>query len=176
MYPPTCLTTDEPTRGESLPEVCGNGLVGGDEQCDCGSRDCSLIDPCCDGRTCRFVAGAVCSSNGPSSSPCCHNCRFIPASSKVTVFFAFWLWLLSVKRTGGWAEYEKFCFTSCALNQLLTLTNLVTKVVCRDSDSSSCQLPQYCDGSSATCPAEKVLFSTNTPVIHHFTLPTTPLI
>jgi disintegrin and metalloproteinase domain-containing protein 8 len=53
-----CLMTDEPLRGSSLPDTCGDGVLGPAEQCDCGSRDCSLIDPCCNGATCRFKSWA----------------------------------------------------------------------------------------------------------------------
>jgi hypothetical protein len=42
--------------------LCGNGLLEPGEQCDCGSDDCSGIDPCCNGATCSFVSGATCSS------------------------------------------------------------------------------------------------------------------
>ncbi len=53
--------------------VCGNGWLEGDEQCDCGSDDCDTASPpdsCCDGYTCTFKAGALC-SNGDA---CCQNC------------------------------------------------------------------------------------------------------
>lgn len=53
---------------------CGDGFVQAGETCDCGSEDCSLIDPCCDGRTCRLEPGAQCSQN----DPCCDTgCRII---------------------------------------------------------------------------------------------------
>ncbi len=40
----------------------------GTEECDCGAADCSLADPCCDGSTCMYAAGAVCS---PAHEECC---------------------------------------------------------------------------------------------------------
>lgn len=42
--------------------VCGNGVVEGDEQCDCPGGDCAGKDPCCDGRTCLFDSTAVCAA------------------------------------------------------------------------------------------------------------------
>mmetsp|Transcript_26673 Transcript_26673/g.61365 ORF Transcript_26673/g.61365 Transcript_26673/m.61365 type:complete len:965 (-) Transcript_26673:60-2954(-) len=70
-YPATVL-------GEPL---CRNGFVecgdGEDcvEQCDCGSEDCSSIDPCCNGQTCRFAdAGHQCSD---VLGNCCQSCRFV---------------------------------------------------------------------------------------------------
>jgi hypothetical protein len=38
---------------------CGDGIVEGDEECDCGGIDCSISDPCC-GAGCRLKKGATC--------------------------------------------------------------------------------------------------------------------
>jgi len=46
--------------------VCGDGLVEGDEQCDCVGNNCKN-DPCCDGATCRFKGAATCAAH----QPCC---------------------------------------------------------------------------------------------------------
>jgi len=66
--------------------LCGNGFVEcGDgeqcaEQCDCGHDDCSQIDPCCDGRTCRFIdASYECSDIWGN---CCENCKYVAASQR----------------------------------------------------------------------------------------------
>ena len=67
--------------------VCGNGLVEGDEECDCGDAAlCSLNDPCCtppggegSDAECHFrrELGKVCS---PRVSTCCDDdCQVIPA-------------------------------------------------------------------------------------------------
>jgi len=50
---------------------CGDGLVQGNEQCDCGDSDCSVNDPCCDGTTCQLKSGAACSRlNGCCDASC----------------------------------------------------------------------------------------------------------
>ena len=43
-------------------EICGNGIVEGDEVCDCGSDDvveCNQRDPCCT-TNCTLRATALC--------------------------------------------------------------------------------------------------------------------
>ncbi|MES1909444.1 MAG: hypothetical protein MHM6MM_002177 [Cercozoa sp. M6MM] len=60
--------------------VCGDGVVQTGEQCDCGGIDCDgLGDPCCDGSTCQFKGGAVCSA----SDGCCDGttCQLRPAGT-----------------------------------------------------------------------------------------------
>ena len=45
------------------PVECGNGVVEGDEECDCGSNDtaeCAMVDPCCNPGNCTLKEGAVC--------------------------------------------------------------------------------------------------------------------
>ncbi|XP_004449222.3 disintegrin and metalloproteinase domain-containing protein 30 [Dasypus novemcinctus] len=54
-------------------ERCGNKLVEGDEECDCGSIvDCET-DQCCQS-DCKFKLGANC-----STGLCCHECHFHPS-------------------------------------------------------------------------------------------------
>ena len=63
-----CLS-NRPTRLFGSP-VCGNGLVEGTEQCDCGTvADCT--DRCCNAATCRLSTGSQC-----TDGPCCSNCRY----------------------------------------------------------------------------------------------------
>uniref|UniRef100_A0A914HCN4 Uncharacterized protein n=1 Tax=Globodera rostochiensis TaxID=31243 RepID=A0A914HCN4_GLORO len=49
---------------------CGNGVLDGDEQCDCGRRE-QCDDPCCDPLSCQLKAHAQCASH----QPCCHHCQ-----------------------------------------------------------------------------------------------------
>ncbi|XP_059532195.1 disintegrin and metalloproteinase domain-containing protein 1a-like [Myotis daubentonii] len=77
---------------------CGNGVVEGEEQCDCGSA--CYTDPCCD-QTCSLKGSAEC-----SDGLCCFGCR--------------------LKSKG---------------------------FMCR-SALGECDLPEYCDGTSAECPTD----------------------
>ena len=48
---------------EPTSDVCGNGIVEGNEECDCGSSDaeeCFQTDPCCTPGNCTLRAGANC--------------------------------------------------------------------------------------------------------------------
>lgn len=56
--------------------VCGDGFVEQGEECDCGSSDCSLLDPCCDGSSCMLKETAECSE----TDACCNSCRIRSAS------------------------------------------------------------------------------------------------
>ena len=58
--------------------VCGNGFVETGESCDCGGKDCSAVDPCCDGSTCKFADASYQCSN---LLPCCSQCKFVTAAS-----------------------------------------------------------------------------------------------
>jgi hypothetical protein len=53
---------------------CGNGVVDGDEECDCGTRD-QCKDPCCDPLTCTLRAHAQCAAH----HVCCNRCKLIEA-------------------------------------------------------------------------------------------------
>eukprot|EP00071_Canis_lupus_P027051 XP_022260608.1 disintegrin and metalloproteinase domain-containing protein 30-like [Canis lupus familiaris] len=53
-------------------ERCGNKIVEGNEDCDCGSREECKKDKCCQ-PDCKFTEGANC-----STGLCCHNCHFRP--------------------------------------------------------------------------------------------------
>ncbi|CAD7965048.1 unnamed protein product [Amoebophrya sp. A120] len=58
--------------------VCRNGLVESGEDCDCGASDCSSIDACCNGATCKFAQASYQCSD--ATGPCCNNCMFRAAS------------------------------------------------------------------------------------------------
>ncbi|XP_075999759.1 disintegrin and metalloproteinase domain-containing protein 9 [Genypterus blacodes] len=48
---------------------CGNGLLEGGEQCDCGTpQECKT--KCCDAATCKFTPGSKCAQGS-----CCNNCQ-----------------------------------------------------------------------------------------------------
>ncbi|KAF9388242.1 hypothetical protein CPB97_001395 [Podila verticillata] len=71
LKPPGTRTTQN-----SEANICGNGLKETGEECDCGSAEDCAKDPCCDGATCRYKAGAVCDDLNDS---CCLNCQMRPA-------------------------------------------------------------------------------------------------
>ncbi|XP_053525820.1 disintegrin and metalloproteinase domain-containing protein 1a-like [Artibeus jamaicensis] len=94
-----CLFNNPQHKGRLRRDsTCGNGVVEGEEQCDCGSA--CFSHPCCD-QTCRLKGNADC-----SDGLCCFGCRL---------------------RNKGF--------------------------VCR-SALGECDLPEYCDGTSAECPAD----------------------
>ena len=61
--------------------TCGDGFRDGTEECDCGSHDCTGVDPCCDGSTCTLKPQATCSAQ----DACCDasTCRITSDTSRV---------------------------------------------------------------------------------------------
>ena len=69
----SCVLDPDPTRQVISMQMCGNGIVEADEECDPGSGNDSA---CCDPQTCKFRVGAICD---PSGSTCCtSDCQFAP--------------------------------------------------------------------------------------------------
>ncbi|KAM6358705.1 disintegrin and metalloproteinase domain-containing protein 20-like [Alca torda] len=56
-------------------EYCGNKIVEGGEQCDCGSESNCRKDHCCH-PNCTFTAASVC-----ASGKCCKRCQVLPAGT-----------------------------------------------------------------------------------------------
>jgi hypothetical protein len=78
---PTYTTThcaDDVPAGTA--PTCGDGAVQEGETCDCGSNDCSDIDPCCDGASCQLVGDAECSD---FNDGCCQNCQIVGGDEPV---------------------------------------------------------------------------------------------
>lgn len=74
----TCL--DNTPKSQWGDPVCGDGRVQQGEDCDCGQADCSLtFDPCCNGTTCKLVAGATCSAK----DGCCNNCHIVSDNTTI---------------------------------------------------------------------------------------------
>lgn len=59
---------------------CGDAVVQEGETCDCGSNDCSDIDPCCNGAICQLAGDAECSD---FNDTCCQSCTIIGADEPV---------------------------------------------------------------------------------------------
>jgi hypothetical protein len=72
-----CLTNNKGV-GTITGQTCGNGIVEGDEQCDCGGKTGCGNNQCCDPTTCKFKTNAVCDD---SNEDCCRGCQFAPAST-----------------------------------------------------------------------------------------------
>lgn len=88
----TCLE-DPGARTVLNGGICGNGVIEGDEECDCGGAESKspiinlhqiqpflacAPDPCCFAN-CTLKAGAICDD---LSHTCCRNCAVIPAAEK----------------------------------------------------------------------------------------------
>ncbi|CAE8637330.1 unnamed protein product [Polarella glacialis] len=75
----TCLE-NMPTQVFGDP-VCRNGFVEAGEDCDCGLSDCTSIDPCCDGSTCKFVVNDPPYECSDYLAPCCQSCMIVKAAA-----------------------------------------------------------------------------------------------
>jgi hypothetical protein len=67
-------------------QQCGNGIVEGDEQCDCGGEQGCGDNPCCDASTCKYKGNSVCDD---SNEDCCRSCQYASSS---TGWRQLWQW------------------------------------------------------------------------------------
>ncbi|KAH7964529.1 hypothetical protein HPB51_027232 [Rhipicephalus microplus] len=73
-------------RSKESGPVCGNGIVEGVEECDCGYSEAECHDPCCYARRnsvnakgCTLRPGKQCS---PTTGPCCDkDCKLVPTTT-----------------------------------------------------------------------------------------------
>lgn len=72
----TCLSNNRNVNLTTT-QTCGNGIVEGDEQCDCGGDACG-DNQCCDASTCKFKNNAVCDD---SNEDCCKGCQFASSTT-----------------------------------------------------------------------------------------------
>lgn len=72
-----CLTNNKGVTTISG-QQCGNGIVEGDEQCDCGGTEGCGDNKCCDATTCKFKNNAVCDD---SNEDCCKGCQLASADT-----------------------------------------------------------------------------------------------
>jgi len=61
-------------------DQCGNGIVEGAEECDCGGPEGCGTDSCCDPTTCKLKPGAVCD---PTNEGCCTSTCLFASSGTV---------------------------------------------------------------------------------------------
>lgn len=59
-------------------ERCGNGIVEGDEDCDCGGPEGCGDNKCCNPQTCKFQDNAACDD---SNDDCCRECQLASANT-----------------------------------------------------------------------------------------------
>ncbi|XP_077887376.1 disintegrin and metalloproteinase domain-containing protein 5 isoform X1 [Ictidomys tridecemlineatus] len=84
---------DMPVRVEAQRKICGNGIIEGTEECDCGtSKNCTHKD-CCDPSSCKLKPSAVC-----GSGECCTvQCKIKPAN------------ILCRKSFDSFCDFKEFC-------------------------------------------------------------------
>ena len=68
-----CLVDNRGVAELITAQQCGNGIVEGDEECDCGGQSGCQGNNCCDPTTCKFINNAVCDQ---SNEQCCSECQF----------------------------------------------------------------------------------------------------
>lgn len=68
-----CLVDNRAVTSLITGQQCGNGIVEGDEQCDCGGPTACAGNRCCDPSTCKFINNAVCDE---ANEQCCSGCQF----------------------------------------------------------------------------------------------------
>jgi hypothetical protein len=73
----SCLTNNRDVT-TITGQKCGNGIVEGDEQCDCGGKAGCGNNNCCDPTTCKFKTNAVCDD---SNEDCCKDCQFASSTT-----------------------------------------------------------------------------------------------
>ncbi|XP_073684708.1 disintegrin and metalloproteinase domain-containing protein 9 [Garra rufa] len=65
----TCLRNPPSQDNVMAVPRCGNGILEGEEQCDCGTpKECN--NTCCDAATCTLTKGSACATGS-----CCENCQ-----------------------------------------------------------------------------------------------------
>lgn len=69
----SCLSDNKGVTTLASEQSCGNGIVEGNEQCDCGGVAGCGNNPWCDGATCKFKNNAVCD---PANDECCNSGQF----------------------------------------------------------------------------------------------------
>ncbi|CAG8564596.1 7452_t:CDS:10 [Diversispora eburnea] len=75
----SCLVDPSDSTKTIISEaMCGNGLKESGEECDCGTAEECVNDPCCDGNTCKLKSGALCDDK---NDMCCENCKYKSANT-----------------------------------------------------------------------------------------------
>ncbi|KAL1773284.1 disintegrin and metalloproteinase domain-containing protein 25-like, partial [Sigmodon hispidus] len=70
-----CMRKEKKSEDNVKLKFCGNGVVDDGEQCDCGSWQTCIADPCCV-EGCKFKGGAAC-----AFGLCCKDCQIMPSGA-----------------------------------------------------------------------------------------------
>ncbi len=129
-------------------EICGDGTVVGDEECDVP------FGPCCDQNTCRFkLPNEICR---PAVSNCdiAENCTGIsdecaPNSVQPPDHIC--------RPSRGKCDPPETCTGSCTICPEDEI--FPNGTICRDADQGVCDIAEECDGISDDCPPNSFLFN-----------------
>ncbi|XP_075379700.1 disintegrin and metalloproteinase domain-containing protein 32-like [Mycteria americana] len=125
--------------------VCGNGVVEPGEQCDCGAAEACLKDKCCT-KTCRFKPGVKC-----SSGLCCNGCQHVPMLKDGDELSAVpWERFPGKGFPAQLPEPPGRNITGGRLSWTFKQRNSQ----CRPPADAQCDLAEFCNGSSASCPPD----------------------
>ncbi|VDO66267.1 unnamed protein product [Heligmosomoides polygyrus] len=141
---------------------CGNGVVDGSEECDCGSRE-TCTDPCCDPLTCTLRAHAQCAAH----HQCCHRCEVCllydfkqgrtAAESHRTLSGVLGNEVPSVRQCQQWFQLFETVMRALKTKNISGVQKLwkLRKAgeVCRNA-RSACDVAEMCDGKSGDCPPD----------------------
>ncbi|XP_062932800.1 disintegrin and metalloproteinase domain-containing protein 5-like [Cynocephalus volans] len=68
---------DMPVYRQAQKKICGNGILEGDEECDCGTKENCTHKSCCDPASCKLKGNIVC-----GSGECCtKDCKLKPVNT-----------------------------------------------------------------------------------------------
>nr|BAO23490.1 metalloproteinase [Deinagkistrodon acutus] len=67
---PECILNEPWSTDIVSPPLCGNELVEGQEECDCGTPE-NCQNECCDAASCKLKSGSQC-----GHGECCEQCKF----------------------------------------------------------------------------------------------------
>ncbi|KAK6012981.1 Disintegrin [Ostertagia ostertagi] len=138
-----CLL-NKPFQPSQLRE-CGNGIVDGSEECDCGTRE-TCTDPCCDPLTCTLRAHAQCAAH----HQCCH--RYESRARCVEVL---------VRRVGDVPETTDISWMGPHVGELVSAGVATAAILINNVRRSGAKVLELLNRNVSN----KTLVGTNTPIV-----------